>query len=67
MYYKNIIPIKSPEQHVHLDPLPDAETPEVVGPPFNGHGGFHKWRCPIAGWFLEEHPIKIYDLGVPPF
>jgi hypothetical protein len=31
----------------------------------NPYGGFHKWGCPIAGWFLVEHPIKIYDLGVP--
>jgi hypothetical protein len=26
------------------------------------NGGFHKWRYPIAGWFIRENP---YDLGNP--
>ena len=32
----------------------------------NGFGGFHKW-VPQNGWFLMENPIKMLDLGVPPF
>jgi hypothetical protein len=28
-------------------------------------GGFHKWRYPIAGWFIIETPVKKNDLGVP--
>ena len=27
-------------------------------------GGFHKWRCPIAGWFLLEHVLyEVDDFG----
>ena len=31
-------------------------------------GGFHKWRIPKKnGWFIMENPIKMDELGVPPF
>ena len=29
--------------------------------------GSHKWGTPIAGWFIMETPIRLDDLGVPPF
>ena len=29
--------------------------------------GFPEMDTPIAGWFIIENPIKMDDLGVPPF
>lgn len=32
----------------------------------NPYGGFHKWGCPIAGWFIENPSINGgFELGVP--
>jgi hypothetical protein len=28
-------------------------------------GGFHKWRYPIAGWFIIETPVKKMIWGYP--
>jgi hypothetical protein len=38
--------------------------------PYKCHiGGFLKWGycTPIAGWLFHGNPLKMDDLGIPPF
>jgi hypothetical protein len=44
--------------------LPRQRGVDLFKCPFEG---FHKWRIPPNGWSKMENPIKIDDLGVPPF
>ena len=45
----------------HLDKSKIIHQPQI-----RQYGGFHKWGTQ-NGWFIRENPIKMDDLGVPPF
>ena len=58
------VPIERWDNELYYDPDTSAPGKMLLGSMV--YAGFHKWRTPIAGWFISlKIPSIVDDLGVP--